>query len=342
MDPMNLTLFKAHNNLDHAIYMNSRRERLAGIDDQMDGVVGQITEGAEDLNRRARQELRGRDRKTNITPYDKAESLHELALITEDIAARNKIRRQLEFQAIEDGVDEIVRYDRSRNRIRNNLKNLDDTIVHMDDELSSMRRRHREERGDDFSTELIRSQAQKNARKILNLDVNEEDLNDPDLARLRMRRAHTATVPQEDFAPLQKRRRDNYDGVSDVQSRVLQRAGEIAGHTSTHRHVNHRARYVNIYHPKPETADENLYVKPTRTELNIDYMAKALANKGRVQRRFDVDDEGDLPVSNINSYAYNQYVRKDAIKPVDQVPSNSLRVRSAVCRARQRNALQGN
>merc|ERR1719489_169713 len=50
MDPMNLNLMTAHNNLDHAIYMTSRRDRLADIDDQLGHVIGDMQDGADDLN----------------------------------------------------------------------------------------------------------------------------------------------------------------------------------------------------------------------------------------------------------------------------------------------------
>ena len=343
MDPMNLTLYKAHNNLDHAIYMNSRRERLGDISSQFDNVVSQIGEGTEDLNRRAKQELRGRSRSNVLTEYDKAQTMAELASVTEDLAARNRLKRQLEFQALEEGVDEIMRLDSSRNRFRNNLRSLTDTVKTMEDEVSSMQRRHKEERLDeyDISPTALRAQAQRKARLALNLGVDDGDVDDVELARLRMRKAH-AYEPLDDPAvtPFHKYR-SQPDVVSDVQSRVLARAGQIAGQTSIQRHVNNRARYVNIYVPKYSTADPNLIVKPTRTEMNIDHMAKTLAQKGRIQRRYDVDDEADLPVSNLETYAYNQYSRRQAVKPVDQVVSNSNRVRNAVCRARERSALQG-
>lgn len=345
MDPINLKLMTAHNNLDHAIYMTSRRERLTGLDEQLDGVVGQLNQGATDLNRRAKQELSRRSGSSKISEYDKAQTLGELAMITEDLAARNKLRRQLEFQAIEEGVDDIMRFDRSRNRMRNNLRQLDDHIVQMEDSVSSMRRRHQAERGDDsdISADVLTSIAKKKARRMLNLDIDDEDVCDPELARLKMRRAHKSYEYLDDPAvtPFHRRLASRPDTVSDVQGRVLQRAAEMAGQTSTHRHINNRARYINIYVPRVNTGDPDLIVKPSRTELNIDHMAKTLAAKGRIQRRFDVDDEGDLPVSGLNTYAYNQYSKREMVRPIAQVPSNSLRVRSAVCRARQRNALAG-
>lgn len=343
MDPLNLTLMTAHNNLDHAIHMTSRRDRLNHLDDQLTNVVGGLSEGTSDLDRRARQEMSGRNRMM-ITPYDNAQTMGELAMVTEDLAARNKLRRQLEFQALEEGVDDIMRYDRSRNRMRNNLRSLDDTVVQMSGDVSTMLRKHRAERGDDsdISVDVLSSMARRKARKMLNLDVDDADVNDPELARLKMRRAHWQAEPLDDPAvrPFHKYN-PRPDCVSDVQSRVLARAGQIAGQTSTQRHINNRARYVNIYVPKYDTADPGLIVLPTRTELNIDHMAKTLAAKGRIQRRFDVDDEGDLPVSGLNTYAREQYCNRQGMKPIDVVPSNSLRVRSAVCRARQRNALQG-
>lgn len=346
MDPLNLTLMTSHNNLDHAIYMTSRRDRLTGLDQQLDGVIGQLNEGASDLNRRAIREVKGRGRMSNLTPYDNAQNMAELAMVTEDLAARNRLRRQLEFQALEEGVDDIMKFDRSRNRMRNNLRSLDDNIVRMEDDVSIMRRRHQQERGDEtdnIPVSVLSAMAKKKARTILNLDVNDEDIDDPELARLKMRRSHKTHEYLDDPAvtPFHMRASSRPDVVSDVQSRILQRAGEIAGQTSTHRHVNNRARYINIYVPRHNTADPDLIVKPTRTELNIDYMAKTLAAKGRIQRRFDVDEEGDLPVSSLNTYVYNQYNNKGAIKPVDVIPSNSLRVRGAVCRARERNALAG-
>lgn len=344
MDPMNLTLYKAHNNLDHAIYMNSRRERLADIDHQFGDVVTQLSDNVDDLNRRSRMELRPRSRSAVITQYDRAQNMAELACVTEDLAARNKLRRQLEFQDIEDGVDEIMRCDTARNRIRNNLRNLNDTCKTMDDEVAVMQRRHREERLDldhDISTAGLRAQATRRARLALNLGVDDGDIDDPELARLRMRKAH-AYEPLDDPAVLPFHKyRSQPDVVSDVQSRVLARAGQIQGQTSTQRHVNNRARYVNIYVPRHNTADPDLIVKPSRTEMNIDHMAKCLAQKGRIQRRFDVDDEGDLPVSRMNTYTRDLYCNRQKMRPIAQVISNSSMVRGAECRARDRAALQG-
>lgn len=342
MADMNLTLYKAHNNLDHAIYMNSRRERLAGIDHQFDDVVTQMSETADDLNRRAQRELRPRSRSQVITAYDKAQNMAELAHVTEDLAARNRIKRQLDYEALEEGVDQIMRLESSRNRIRNNLRSLSETAKSMEDEVSAMKRRHREERCDeyDISPIALRAQAQRKARLCLNLGVDDGDVDDPDMARYRMRKSH-AYEPLDDPAvqPFHKYRSEP-DVVSDVQSRVMHRAAEIRGQTSTQRHVNNRARYVNIYVPRHNTADPDLIVKPSRTELNIDHMAKSLAQKGRIQRRWDVDDEVDLPVSSLNTYAKSVYCNRDFNKPIAQVPSNSGRVRGAVIRARERVALQ--
>jgi hypothetical protein len=307
----------------------------------MDGVMDQISNTTEDLSRRTRQELSRRNRNQNITEYDKAQNMLELALVTEDIASRNRLRRQLELQDLEDGVDEIMRYDSSRNRVINNLRALDDHIVGMEDQVAAMRRRHREERGDDYdmTVDTLNALARRKARRILNLNVNDEDVDDPELARLRMRKAHQYELDDPAVKPFRKFA-TRPDTVSDVQSRVLQRAGEIAGQTSVHRHVNNRARFVNIYVPRHNTADPDLIVRPTRTELNIDHMAKTLASKGRIQRRFDVDEEADLPVSRLNTYSRDLY-RHGGRKPIEPLPSTSRRVMGAVCRARARNALQG-
>lgn len=343
MEPINLTLYKAHNNLDHAIYMNARRERLGQMDHQMDGVINQLSGTTEDLNRRAKQELDKRNRSRNITAYDNAQNLAELAMVTEDISARNRLRRQLDFEALSDGVDEIMRYDSARNRACNNLRALDDQIVNMEGEIGAMRRRHREERGEDdydVTLDALNSMARRKARKTLNLSVNDEDLDDPELARLKMRRSHSY-APLDDPAVTPFRRANSRpDVVSDVQSRVLQRAGQIAGQTSTQRHVNNRARYINIYVPRHTTADPGLIIKPTRTELNIDHMARTLAAKGRIQRKFQVDEETDLPVSRLNTYSRDLY-RHGGRKPVLPLPSISRMAMSAICRARARNALQG-
>jgi len=342
MDPLNLTLYKAHNNLDHAIHMNSRRERLNDINNQLDGVVTVMTETTDDLNRRSLQELRPRNRSEILTQYDRAQNMAELATVTEDLAARNRLRRQLDYQALQEGVDDIMRLDTSRNRFRNNMRSLNETVKTMNDDVSTMLRRHREERSiDDYdiSPTALRTQAHRKARLCLNLGVDDADIDDPELARLRMRKAHAYTPLDDDAVlPFHKYRSHN-DVVSDVQSRVLQRAGEIAGKTSTQRHVNNRARFINIYVPKYNTADPNLIVLPSRTELNIDHMAKSLAQKGRIQRKWDVDDETDLPVSGLNTYSKGLYCDRSFNKPIPQVPSDSSRVRGAIIRARERVAL---
>jgi len=345
MDPMNLNLMTAHNNLDHAIYMTSRRDRLADIDEQLGHVIGDMQDGATELNKRAKRDMANRNRSSYNTPYDSAQSMGELSMMTEDIATRNRIRRKLEMEELEDGVDNMMRFDRSRNRMRQNLRDLDDDIHHMEGSVTGMLKRHKIERGyeEEIPVAVLSALAKKKARTMLNLDVADDDVHDPELARLRMRRRHRVREDSEesDVTPFQKRMTPKADVISDVATRVMQRAGQINGRTSTQSNVYNRAKYINIFVPRHSTADPDCIVHPSRTELNIDHMAKTLASKGKIQRRFDVDDETDLPASGLNTYAFNLYNRQGAIKPPEFVPSNSLRVRSAVCRARQRNAIAG-
>jgi len=345
MDPMNLNLMTAHNNLDHAIYMTSRRDRLADIDEQLGHVIGDMQDGADDINRRAKREASGRNRSSFQTPYDSAQSMGELSMMTEDVATRNRVRRKLELEELEEGVNNMMMYDRSRNRMRNNLRELDDSIHHMEGSVGAMLKRHKIERGydEEIPVAVLSSLAKKKARTMLNLDVHDDDVHDPELARLRMRRRHRVREESEqpEMSSFEKKLTYKPDVISDVQTRVMQRAGQINGRTSTQSNVYNRAKYINIYVPRHCTADPNCIVQPSRTELNIDHMAKTLAAKGKIQRRFDVDDETDLPASALNTYSFNLYNRQGAIKPPEIVPSNSLRVRSAVCRARQRNAIAG-
>jgi len=340
MDPLNLNLMTAHNNLDHAIYMTSRRERLSELDHQLGTAIDQIAEGADDLNRRSKSEIAGRGRKYNLTPYDTAKSLGDLQIITEDLATRNQLRRKGEYEALEDSVDEVLRHDRSKNRVRNNLKALNDDAFEMEDSISKMRRRHKMERGldDNIPLTVMQSMAKKSARTMLDLHVDDEDVHDADFARLRMRGRHQ--VMNEPHESTSSRPR-HQEVLSDVQANVLRKAKEISGTTSTSANIAHRAKFLNIYVPRHTTADPNCIVQPSRTELNIDHMAKSLATRGKFQRKFDVDEEEDLPASHLNTYAFNMYNKMDGKKPIEVIHSNSLRVRSAVCRARQRNAIAG-
>jgi len=347
MDPLNLTLMTAHNNLDHAIYMTSRQQRMSELDDQMGTVVNEISDGASELNRRARQELIGRKRSSMLTPYDSAQSIGELASITEEMSVANRLRRKLDYEAMEEGVDEVIsKYDKSRNRIRNNLNALDDTIEDIEDSVSAMRRRHKIERGldgDNIPVAVLSSMTKKKARQMLNLHVDDEDIDDPAYARLKMRRRHEYL---DDPAVTPFRRPSSLpETVSDVQCRVMTRAKQMLPPTTAASNIKNRAKYINIYVPRHSTADPDCIVRPSRTECNIDYMAKTLAAKGRMQRKFTVDEEEDLPVSGLNTYAYNQYNRLGenciAFKPAEVVHSNSRRVRSAICVARQRNAIGG-
>jgi len=343
MDPLNLTLMTAHNNLDHALYMTSRQNRMNELDNQLGSVVDDLTDGANNVNSRAKKEL-GRKRNVNLTPYDQAENMRDLASVTEDLSLRNKMRRKMEYEDLEDGVDSLLKYDRSRNRIRNNLNALDDTVNGMEDSVTAMRKRHRIERGmeQEIPVAVLSSLTKKKARQMLDLHVDDEDVDDPEFARLKMRRRHKSADMWDDTTTSTfKKREERPDTISDVQIRVMARATQINGASLTSGNVSERAKYINIYVPRHNTAEDHGIVAPSRTELNIDYMARTLAEKGKMQRKFDVDEEENLPASGLNTFAYNQYSRSGAIKPVSVVPSNSLRVRSAVCVARQRNAIAG-
>jgi len=129
--------------------------------------------------------------------------------------------------------------------------------------------------------------------------------------------------------------------LSDVHARVLIKAGEIGSRTSECRRINSRARFVNVFKPRPDTCDHDLIVEPSKQEMNIDFMAKSLAKRGQCQRRFEVDDEFERPVSTANTNARKDYCELRARKPVEQHPSLSHRVRYATMRARSRTALFG-
>jgi len=343
MDPLNLTLMRAHNNLDHAIYMTSRANRMDDMDNQLGGVVGHMTDGAEDLNRRAKKEM-GRNRSVYLTPYDHAKSMGELSHISDDLSDRRQQQRRMEYQAIQAGVDDLAKYDRSRETIRNNLRSLDDTVNDVGDSVSAMIKKHRIERGmqDEIPVAVLSGLTKQKARKMLDLHVDEEDIYDPELAKLKMRRRHSLEhIDERQEAAFKKKYADRADTLSTVQGRVMQKARRMNGTTITSTNITDRARYVNIYTGRYGTNDKDSPFVPSRVEMNIDHMAKTLASKGRIQRKYTVEECEEAPTSDLCTFTRNLYSRGSVIKEAGVVPSISRRVRSAICVARQRNAIAG-
>lgn len=319
----------SHSKLDHELQMASRRERLDALDAQFEDVIEGLAHSLSKLNRRVNN--------VASTVYDNAKTRSDIMEATEDQLLQNKLRRRQELERISQSVDDMTS---SRMGSQSNLLNYE--VDDMNDRLSSLTHRQRDERGAEIDalSALTQAAAAYAARKRLSRSIDLENVDDADVQYLRQRNSGL----KEKITVEKPRRRSNQPDASkfsDVQARVYHKASSMSSLSSVGRRINNKARYVNIYTPKPETGDQELVVKPSRTEINIDNMAKTFVERGKMSRRYAIDEEVDPPVSNLNTNVYNTYRSHDTQRTIEVVPSNSLRVRSAVIRARTRNTLLG-
>lgn len=324
--------------MEHEKELESRRQRMRMVDEKFEEVVNQMYEKMQRINDRADSIIASQPRETRPV---------ELS-IGDDITLRNRIRRQDEMQRMMEVVNELTEMDSARNQLRMSLRNLDDEMYGLSSRVGDMQEQHRREvqESDTGTAELdmlrstiaARNRARESvARSIVNED--EEDVEfvkscrKPKKAMIFPRHERITTRPKH---PLLKE-----EVLSDVHARILNKAGDLGLGTTECRKINSRARFVNVFKPRPDTCDHDLIVEPSKLEMNIDFMAKTLAMRGACQRRWGVDDEFDRPVSGMNTNARLDYCELRARKPIEQHPSISNRVRYATMRARNRNALLG-
>lgn len=325
----------AHSKLDHEMLMVARRERLNELDSQFEDVISNLASNLSRLNQRAE------NLEVPATCYDNAMTRQEIMDATEDQIMENKHRRQRELSMLNEGVNELTS-GRSK-ATRQALTKMDYELDDMSDRLSTLSHRQRDERLADLDalTALTQAAAAYAARKKLARTIDSDEIEDADIEYLRKRNAQQKVEKVTVEKPKPKKRYYNMDKFSDVHARVINKASEMTSGSSAARRIQNRARFVNIYSPKPDTGDQELIVKPSRTEINIDNMAKSLAERGKMTRRYAIDEEVDPPVSNINTNATNLYLNREIQRTIAEVPSNSSRVRYATIRARARNTLLG-
>ncbi|MCL4153874.1 UNVERIFIED_CONTAM: hypothetical protein GTU68_006511 [Idotea baltica] len=307
--------------LDHDHEMAARRERLKALDDQYEQnleklsyVVNRIGDRAESMPR-------------IISPHGRVYSNQDMLDVTDDLIYNNRMKRQQDLYRMACDVNSITSGNLSRYR------------------PSSINPRY--DNNDMYSVDpTIIAIAKRNANAALAMrnrpDYHSSEYDDSDIDGLRSRYLNTPSVPEVEVLPPRKPKVVHEDIISDVQTRILNRAREMGGVSTESRRINNRARFVNTVSPRPDTGAVDLRVPPSRTERNIVNMAKSLAYTGKAARRYDVDDEVDAPVSNLNTHINKTYCSRELQKPPPEVPSDSNRVRNATIRARTRNTILGN
>ncbi|KAK4302987.1 hypothetical protein Pmani_024964 [Petrolisthes manimaculis] len=324
----------AQSRMEHEQALVARRQKLHELDDKFENTVDHIYDQMKRISQRADSMATNSRDPRNID--------------VNEVTARNRVRRAEELRNMMDCVSDLTEMDSARNVLRSSLRSLDDEVMGLSGRVDDMRHLHASERIKNLENDLeldrlksdLAARSHSRASSVVPLDDPEDDI-----AMLTYRRPH---IPLYEYPSLPERitprprdplHRD--DVISDVRARILNKAGEICDRSSEQRRINSRSRYVNIYHPRPETADRELIVPPTKTELNIDYMAKTLASHGACRRRFDIDDELEGPYSSLNTNAQRDYCDHGGLGTIRQHPSNSRRVRYAISRARARNSVLG-
>ncbi|KAK8734784.1 hypothetical protein OTU49_017446 [Cherax quadricarinatus] len=325
----------AQSRMEHENELAARREKMKMLDEKFEDTVDHIYSQMRHISQRADQYA------------SSANDPRKIDTVEYDTILRNRTRRDEELKNMMECVNELTEMDSARNKLRASLRSLDDEVHGLSSRVDDMRHLHTTERlqSTDTNVELDMLRAQLAARRSYSRpssiarDDEEDDYDEvktcrkPKQAILLPKRERVTAKPRE---PLLQD-----EVISDVYARVLNKAGELGTRTSEQRRINSRARFVNVFKPRPDTADRELLVPPSLTELNIDYMAKTLATKGACQRRYDIDAEVPAPRSNINTNAFKDYCELRARKPIEEHPSLSNRVRYANIRARARSTLLG-
>ncbi|XP_076068258.1 uncharacterized protein LOC143040747 [Oratosquilla oratoria] len=336
-DHVDLITSLKHDRMAHAAMMASRRERMYQMDDQFEETIDRLASRVQPHNRHIAHKI-----VTTTNPYSAAKDLNDVVNISDDVSLRNQLLRRQEMKAMLDSVDELTDMESSQNRLKRNLRNLDEEMHAMNDSISDMVKNHRVERlglevaEDDMSrakADLSNRQALARRRELAELEEESRPAGE------RRRPRKPINLCDDETLPPARAPRQRDDVISDVQERIINKAGELLSRTSESRRINNRAKFINIYGHRANTGDSRVDVEPSRTERNIDYMARTLASKGKMQRKFDIEDEGEIPASNLNTYANQSYCTRENERHIEVVPSNSLRVRNATFRARARNSL---
>lgn len=324
----------ARSRMEHEQALVARRQKLHELDDKFEDTVDHIYDQMKRISQRA----------DNIS----SESRDPRRIDVNDVTARNRVRRAEELRNMMECVNDLTDMDSARNVLRSSLRNLDDEVMGLSGRVDDMRHLQASERIKELENDLeidrfkanLAARTHSRASSVVPLDDPEDDHAMLAYRHTPLHLYESPPLPERvTLRPREHLHRE--DLISDVRARILNRAGEICDRSSEQRRISSRSRYVNIFHPRPETGDRELIVPPTKTELNIDYMAKTLASHGACRRRFDIDDELDAPYSSLNTNAQKDYCEFGALGTIKQHPSNSRRVRHAIFRARARNSILG-
>ncbi|XP_071530244.1 uncharacterized protein [Panulirus ornatus] len=320
---------------EHERSMAERREKLRELDNKFEGAVDHVYQQMQRLDERAERAASASREPREIVVSDR------------DLLLRNRTRRQEEMKNMMDHVNDLTEIDSARNTLRASLRALDDEVLGLSGRVDDMWHLQAAERArridptvdlDMLRAEIAARRSRSRAPSFLPEDEDDEAV---DVMRFRRPQEVILLPSRSRVTPRPREPLMREEIVSDVVARVLYRAGELGPAVGEQRRINRRARFVNVFKPRPDTADDELFAPPTRTEVNIDHMAKTLASRRACQRRYEIDDEVDLPISNINTNAFEDYRHLRARRPIEEHPSISNRVRHAQHRARARNTLLG-
>ncbi|KAK7081777.1 hypothetical protein SK128_019067 [Halocaridina rubra] len=333
----------AHSRMEYEKEMQTRSHRLSMLDDKFEETINRMYDQVQRISDKA-------DSYANA-----AKDPRDIEIETKDLARRNRVRRDEEMHNLLECVEELTEMNSARNQLRQSLRNLDTETMGLSGRIDDMRDLHKEDKGAiiemdqvqdidksfDYDNLMAMIKARKRDSRARELARKEEEEEIEELKTCRKPK-HALIWSSHDRVttrPKQPLLRDEV--MSDTLANILNKASELATGTSETRRINSRARFINVFKPRPDTADRELIVPPSKTELNIDFMAKTLAQKGKALRRYDIDQEIDNPKSNLNTNARKNYCEMGLIKRRDEYPSLSNRVRYANIRSRARITLLG-
>lgn len=334
----------AKSRMEYENEMENRQQRMSLLDNKFE----------ETINRMYSQVQRISDKADSFVQASK--DPREIEINPKHLVLRNSVRRQEEMRNLLECVDELTEMNSARNQLRQSLRNLDSETLGLSSRVDDMRDLHKEgtaadiinmppvediDNSFDYDHLMAMIRARKRDSKARELARKEDEEEIEELKSCRTPK-HALLWSKHDRVttrPKQALLRDEL--MSDTLANILNKASELSAGTSESRRINSRARFINVFKPRPDTADRELLVPPSKTELNIDFMAKTLAQKGKCVRRYDIDQEVDPPKSNLNTNARKNYCEFGLNKKREEYPSLSNRVRYANIRSRARITLLG-
>lgn len=305
------------NRLDHANEMAARREKLRALDDDYEQTLKKLAFTVDRINNRVETVP------VIISPSGLAYHPKDMIDVADDLIHNNRMKRQQDLYRLACDVSSVIE---GTPRFRP-MPQLSEHYHRIDPTQLAITQRNAE------AALLARN---KSFPPPAYEEADVDELRD----RYLNRNPHRPEFVEVE--PPRRIKKQQEDVISDVQTRIMNRAREMGGVSSEARRINKMAKFVNTVSPRPDTGAVDLRVPPSRTERNIVNMANSLAYTSKPVRRYDVDDEVDEPVSGLNTFATKTYCNREFERPILEVPSDSSYVRDANMRARNRNALLGN